>query len=144
MIREPHEYLSFLMGADAIADDELSRLGVTILEGAGSAFRGLLIPQASVSAYQALVREKITPGYWNEIVGRDEIVFTFKLADGTIRELSLCEATSSEIARLCSAFSKDPIQKTSDIPRYLAGNPFYREAIEAFHSHPSRQRDSPA
>ena len=43
----PHEYLIFLMGADATADDELTDLGIKILQGARSAFRGILIPVAS-------------------------------------------------------------------------------------------------
>jgi hypothetical protein len=133
MIPEPHEYLSFLMGADAIADHELTNLGIKIPKGAGSPFRGLLIPERSLSAYRALVREKITPGFWNDIIGRQEILFIFKLADSTIRELTLSEATRSEVAHLCSSLNKDPIEKTSDMPQYLAGNAFYRELIEAFH-----------
>ena len=135
MIAEPHEYLSFLMGADAIADHELTNLGVKILKGASTPFRGLLIPEGSLSAYKALIRDKITPGYWNDILGRQEILFIFKLEDSTIRELTLSEATRSEIAHLCSSLNKDPIEKTSDMPQYLAGNPFYREVIEAFHGH---------
>jgi hypothetical protein len=137
MIPQANEYLSFLMGADAIADHELTRLGAKILRGAGSAFRGLLIPQAGLSAYRALVRGKMTPGYWNEILGREEILFIFKLSDGSIRELAFSEATAPEIARLCSALSGDPIEKTCDISRYLAGNAFYREAIEALFTRPS-------
>lgn len=135
MIPEPNEYLSFLMGADAITDHELTALGVEILKGAGSPFRGLLIPGGSLPAYKALVREKINPGFWNDILGRQEILFIFKRADGTIEELALSEATRPEIALLCSSLNKDPIEKTSDMPRYLAGNPFYRDVIEAFHSH---------
>ena len=134
MIPGPHEYLSFLMGADAIADDELTHLGIDVLQGAGSPFRGLRIPEESLAAYRALVRQKITPGFWNDIVGRQHVLFIFKLADGTIRELALSEATRSEIAQLCSSLNKDPIEKTSDMPRYLAGNPFYRELIDAFHA----------
>lgn len=134
MIPEPDEYLSFLMGADAIADHGLSDLGVKILSGAGTPFRGLLIPRGSLSSYRALVREKLTPGYWNDILGRQDILFVFKLGDRTIRELTLSEATRAEIARLCSSLNKDPIEKTSDLPRYLAGNSFYRELVEAFHS----------
>ncbi len=134
MIPEPHEYLSVLMGADAIADDELSHLGINVLQGAGSPFRRLLIPGKSLAAYRTLVRQKITPGFWNDIVGRQDVLFIFKLADGTIRELALSEATRSEIAQLCSALNQDPIEKTSDMPRYLSGNPFYRELIDAFHA----------
>ena len=134
MIPGPHEYLSFLMGADAIADNELTHLGINVLQGAGSPFRGLLIPESSLVAYRALVGRKITPGFWNDIVGRQDVFFIFKLADGTIRELALSDATRREIAQLCSSLNKDPIEKTSDLPRYLSGNPFYRELIDAFHA----------
>ena len=130
----PHEYLSFLMGADAITDDELTHLGINVLQGAGSPFRGLVIPESSLTAYRALVHQKITPGYWNDIVGRQDVLFIFKLADGTIRELALSEATRPEIAQLCSSLNNDPIEKTSDMPHYLSGNPFYRDLIAAFHA----------
>lgn len=135
MIPEPHDYISFLMGADAISDEELADLGVTILKGAGTPFRGLLVPGGSLPAYKALIREKLTPGFWNDILGRHEVLFVFKLKDGSVRELALSDATRPEIARLCSSLNNDPIEKTSDMPRYLAGNPFYREAIDAFHGH---------
>ena len=79
------------------------------------------------------MREKITAGFWNDIVGREEIFFIFKLADGTLREAALSEATRYEIAQLCSSLNKDPIEKTSDLPRYLARNRSYRELIAAFH-----------
>jgi len=128
MIPEPDDYLSFLMGADAISDRELTDLGVQILAGASSPFRGLLVPGGSLPAYKALIREKLTPGFWNDILGRHEILFIFKLKDGSVRELAFSEATRLEIARL-----NDPIEKTSDMPRYLAGNQLYREAIDAFH-----------
>jgi hypothetical protein len=134
MIPESHEYLSFLMGADAIADHELASLGIKIVRGAGTPFRGLLIPAGSLPAYRALIREKLTPGFWNDILGRHEIFFVFKLEDNTIRELEFSEVTRSEIARLCSSLNNDPIEKTSDMPRYLACNPYYRDLIEAFHA----------
>lgn len=134
MIPEPHEYLSFLMGVDAIADEDLTNLGVKILERHGSAARGLLVPASSLSPYSALVRERLSPGFWNEIVGRQGILFIFKLADGTVREFALSEATSSEISQLCSSLNDDPIEKTSDLPRYLSGNLFYKDLIAALYT----------
>ena len=133
MIPGPDEYLSFLMGADAIADDELAALGVRIEAGASTAFRQLLIPKNRLPRYMSLIRQKLTPGFWNDIVGRQEIIFIFKLVDGSIREFTLSEANRSEIARLCSSLNNDPIEKTSDVARYLGGNSFYRELIESFH-----------
>ena len=134
MLPEANDYLSLLMGAEAISDKEITDLGATILKGAGTPFRGLLVPAGSLPAYKALIREKLTPGFWNDILGRHEILFIFKLKDGSVRELAFSEATRPEIARLCSLLNNDPIEKTSDMPRYLAGNTFYRELIEAFHA----------
>ena len=94
MIPEQHEYLSFLMGVDAIADDDLTNLGVKILERHGSAARGLLVPASSLSPYSALVCAQLSPGFWNEIVGCQGILFIFKLPDGTVKEFTLSEATS--------------------------------------------------
>ena len=134
MTPEPRDYLSFLMGASAITDANLTDLGVTILERHGAAARGLLVPAASLPRYSAMVGEKLSPGFWNEIVGHQEILFIFKLADGTLRQIAHSEATSSQIARLCSSLNDDPIETTSDVPRYLAGNPLYRDLIAAFHA----------
>lgn len=133
MVLGPEDYLSILMGADGISDSELTDLGVQILEGVGTRLRKLLIPGGSLPAYKALVRERLAPGYWNEMVGRQEILFIFKLEDGTVKELALSEATRPEIARLCSLLNEEPLEKTSDVLRYLAGSAFYRDVIEAFH-----------
>lgn len=134
MIPGAGEYLSFLMGGAAISDDQLERLGIRIVQGAGSAFRSLLIPGASLRAYRTLVRERITPGFWNDIIGREEILFVFKLPDGRVEELAYSEASGAQIAALCTALNDDPIEETSDLPRYLAGNSFYHESMVAFHN----------
>ena len=134
MIPEPHEYLSFLMGVDANTDADLTDLGVTILERHGAAARGLLVPAASLPGYEAMVGERLRPGFWNEVVGQREIFFIFKLEDGVLSRVAYSEATSSQIARMCSSLNGDPIETTSDVPRYLAGNPLYRDLIAAFHT----------
>lgn len=134
MIPEAHEYLSFLMGAAAISEGELDNLGIKVVQGAGSPYCGLLIPGRSRAAYQVLVREKIDPGFWNDIVGCEEIFFVFKLADGRVEEFIYSEANREQIARQCTALNGDPIEKTSNLSRYLAGNPFYRELMVAFHN----------
>ena len=133
MIPQPHEYLSLLMAAPSISDDELNRLGIEVVESFGSGIRGLLIPGDRLPAYKALIREGMKPGFWNEMIGRHEMFFLFKLADGTLEELRYSPETRDEIARLCTELNKDPIEKTSDMPRYLAANPFYRELVLRFH-----------
>ena len=72
------------------------------------------------------------PGFWNEMVGREEMFFLFKLRDGTLKEFRYSAETRDEIARLCTELNKDPVKRTSDMPRYLASNPFYRELAVRF------------
>ncbi len=134
MIPESNEYLSFLMAAPDISDVELSRCGIEVVETFGSGIRGLLIPGHRLPAYKALIRERMKRGFWNEMVGRDEMFFLFKLSDGTLKELCYSAETRDEIARLCTELNNDPIERTSDMPRYLAGNPFYREVAVQFYA----------
>jgi hypothetical protein len=132
MIPDDDEYLSLLMGAPSISDVDLASLGIEILQRFGSETRGLRIPGDCLAEYRQLVRQRMTPGFWNDLVGRDAIYFLFKLADGTVKDFTLSEANKDEIAALCSALNGDPIETTSDLPRYLASNPFYRDAMVGF------------
>ena len=133
MIPGEHEYLSFLMGGSAISDRELQVLGVKILEGRGSDVRKLLIPESSLDGYKELVRQKLQPGYWNDIVGRTTVVFLFRMRDKTVSELVYSPGNRQEISRLCSKMNGEPLEKTGDILRYLAANSFYRDAMVECH-----------
>jgi hypothetical protein len=110
--------------------------GFQSIERFGSCNRGVLVPVGSLDAYKDLIRRKLAIGYWNEIVGCENIVFVFKLPDGTIEELPFSQANRQRIAELCSTLNGDPITTTADVPRYLAGNAFYRELLGAFYDVP--------
>lgn len=133
MIPGPGQYLSLLMGAATLSDGELEALGVEILERFGSGVRGLLVPAKSVEPYKQRVRERMTPGFWNDLVGSTDIFFLFKMPDGTLEELTLSDDNKETIAALCSALNGDPLERTRDLPAYFATNPFYREAMIAYY-----------
>jgi hypothetical protein len=121
------------MGAPRISDQELEGLGIDVVQRLGPGSRGLLVPRDAVQGYKDLIREKLNPGFWSDIVGRQEISFLFKLADGRMKEFTYSPRNREEIARLCSKLNDDPIEKTSDPLRYMAGNPFYRDLMVEFH-----------
>ena len=131
MIPDEHHYLSLLMGTRAVSDAELLALNVKIVERFGSGIRGLLVPAATMVGYQQLVAEGLECGFWNDLVGPDQIHFTFKLGDGTLKAFTLSPSNSEEIARLCSQLNGDPLEKTRDLPTYFAANAFYRETMVA-------------
>ena len=133
MIPRDEEYISFLMGASAIPDEELRVVGIEILESVGGDIRKLLIPEGTLDAYKEVIRQKLQPGYWNDVVGRTVIIFMFKMSDGIMRELIYSPENREEISRLCSKMNDDPIEKTADVLRYMAANSFYRDTMVECH-----------
>ena len=66
-------YLSYLMGAEKIDDEDLTNLGIDIVEKTGSKSRKLKIPSGKIEEYKSLIREKMTPGFWNEFLDENNI-----------------------------------------------------------------------
>lgn len=133
-------YLSYLMGAAQISDDELKAVGAEIVGRSASGSRRLHIPTGKLGEYEKLVAAKLDPGFWNDIVGEEEILFIFKFKDGEVKRLMFSEENRTHIARLCSEFNGDPIELTSDTLNYLSGNDFYAERISKHFSDKKDER----
>lgn len=54
-------YLSYLMGGEDIADEELTGLGIEIVGTTDDGHRKLHIPESAIEQYKILVREKMAP-----------------------------------------------------------------------------------
>jgi len=120
-------YLSSLMGAEDIVDNELGNLGIKIAKRASSGIRMLNIPDEALPGYIELVKNKLTKGFWNEIVGPSEILFVFKFADGHTEEYTLSPENEQKIDRLCAEFNNEPADKTANVYKYISDNEFYRD-----------------
>jgi hypothetical protein len=115
------------MGAAEIQDKELSDIGIKILGKSQSGSRKLKLSTDHLSQYINLVKTKLTNGFWNEVVGSDDIVFVFKFKDGKVRELTLKPSNEKVISELCSKFNGDPLDKTTNVYKYVSENDFYRD-----------------
>ena len=124
-------YLSYLMGADDIRNDAIRDIGVDIQEAKPDGDRMLIIPEEHLSRYIDLIKAELSNGFWNEIVGEREIIFIFKFRDGHVETYRLSPQTEPKIAELCAAFSGDDPEKTENVYRYIAGNAFYRDFMDA-------------
>ena len=120
-------YLSYLMGAEGITDRDISSLGITIEDNASDGDRALKIPKGSLVPYIKLIKQKLTNGFWNELVGDSDIMFIFKHKDGSIKEYKLSPENEKEIAELCSAFASEKPEKTANVCKYISNNKFYHD-----------------
>ena len=123
-----NEFISFLIGT-SIPEKKLREMGIKIIEGNKSSFK-LVINNSNVSDYLDLIKLELSPGYWNEIIGKNTIFIVFKLYDGSIKEIKYSKENKKEIAELFSELNNDPIEKTSNVLKYLSGNSYYKTFIE--------------
>ena len=123
-----NEFISFLIGT-SIPEKKLREMGIKIIEGNKSSFK-LVINNSNASEYIDLIKLELSPGYWNEIIGRNSIFIVFKLYDRSIKEIKYSKENEKEIAELFSELNDDPIEKTSNVLKYLSGNSYYRSFIE--------------
>ena len=127
-------YLSFLMGAGGVQDSDLEALSIEIVDKDSDGDRKLKIPAANLSAYLYLVRSGLNPGFWNEVIGAQEIIFVFKFKDGTIKEYKLSPDNEGEIDKLCAEFNNEPPEKTLNVYKYLSENSFYHDFMVEHYS----------
>src|SRR3989344_1225425 len=123
-------YLSFLMGGKNILDQQLMDLDIEIVEKDSDGDRKLRIPPENLDKYLELIKTGLTPGFWNEVVGAEEIIFIFKFKDGTIKEYELSLDNEMEIDRLCAEFNNEPSEKTQNVYKYLSENKFYHDFMK--------------
>ena len=127
--REPEKFRSYLMGADDIGDDDLSALGIEIVEKQAGGSRKILIPKNAKADYEKLITNKLTPGFWNEYVG-DKIVFIFKFKTGEVKRFELGLDNSDEIDRLAAEFVGEDWGNKKSVWKWLATEvEFYRDLI---------------
>ncbi len=120
-------YLSYLMGAEEILDGELEDLNIDIVGKTESGSRKLNIPSEHLLEYVEIIKNKLTKGFWNEIVGNEEIIFIFKFKDGTVKELKLSTENESEIDKLCAKFNNESPNQIINVYKWLSENDFYHD-----------------
>ena len=120
-------YLSYLMGAERIEDKELEDLSVKIENKDSDGDRSIKIPEEKLSQYIELIKNKLTNGFWNEIIGTKEIIFIFKFNGGSIKEYRLSPKNEQEIDKLCAEFNNEPPDKTANVYKYISDNKFYHD-----------------
>lgn len=124
----PH-YLSYLMGADKITNDDLLGLDIKIIETRESGSRKLEIPEKSIENYKKLICDKLNAGFWNEIVGQKEIFYIFRFPDSSVKTFTLSVENEPEVDALCAKFNNEPAGKTANVYKYLSENDFYHDVM---------------
>lgn len=118
-------YLSYLMEAKDITDQELRSLDIVGKTESGS--KKLKIPSEKIDEYKSLIREKLEPGFWNEFLDENDIHFIFKFEGGDTKEYTLSPKNEQEIDKLCAEFNDEAPKTTANVYKYISENNFYTQ-----------------
>ena len=77
--------------------------------------------------YVQLIKQKLTNGFWNEVVGDTNILFIFKHKDGSIKEYELSLENEETVSKLCATFAGEKLENTANVYKYISGNKFYHD-----------------
>jgi len=121
------DHLSYLMGADDITDQELESINVEIVGKTDTGSRKLLIPEQSLKLYIQLITNKLNKGFWNEVVGAENILFVFRFEDGHVEQFTLSPENEQQIDALCAEFNNESPDKTANVYMYISENDFYHD-----------------
>ncbi len=120
-------YLSYLMGGDNISDEEIKSLDISIEAKNNDGDRSLKIPAEKLPKYVELIEAKLSRGFWNEIIGSNDVTFIFKFDDGSIKKYILSPENEQEVDKLCAKFNNEPADKTANVYKYISENRFYHD-----------------
>jgi len=117
---------SVLMGFDNIHSEELVSLGIKEVWPADKNHKYIEIPENFLPAFEKLIREKMTPGFWNEYITHQRVIFLFKDKNGLVERLELTPETDNKINRLSAIYNDEPGPEGS-VWDWLPNVPFYKE-----------------
>ncbi len=119
LIDEPKSYL---MGVGDVGN-ELKEIGVTISDLSDSGSYRLIIPKTKLSNYEDFIKTALKPGFWNEYINGDQVVFIFKSKDESIIRYELSKENEKLILDLCRDYASADFES---IESMLYGNDWYR------------------
>jgi hypothetical protein len=121
------------MGANNISNENLKHLNIDILGEKPSGSRKLQIKSENINDYFELISKSLNNGFWNEVVSPTQIIFGFKFKDGSFKKIFLNPKTEKQISELCTEFNNDPIQKTSNVYKYISENELYAPILNKYY-----------
>ncbi|MAZ67707.1 hypothetical protein CL652_02985 [bacterium] len=125
---DPNEARSFIMGEKNISEKDINAVGGEIVEATKNGFLCVRFPKSSAKAFEELIVEKMEPGFWNEYLTDDEVVFIFKHKDSSVERLVLSEETDAAIVELGNKFNDDEPTDESAWA-WLANNSWYAPIV---------------
>ena len=128
---------SYIIGMGNLSSD-LAKLGVEIVEKMPNGNMKAVIPETVLTEYEHLIGEKIKPGYWNEYLTDNEVVFIFKDKNGKLERIVWDEHDDQALLKRCMEYSNEQFES---IRSMLDANDWYRghvplSAITVFTTRP--------
>jgi GTP-binding protein LepA len=114
---------SYVMGIDDNYAAKLKDLS-SHFEEDGNNYK-ISVSANNLSRYEELIKEALSPGYWNDIIMPNKVRFIFKDKAGNIKEYDWDKNNENEILSLANSYASASFK---DVKSMLEGNSWYADA----------------
>jgi len=115
---------SFVMGQKNITPTDIAGVGGNIESVTGSGVLCVTFPIVQAAAFERLIVDKMEPGFWNEYISDEDVIFIFKHPDGSTERLVLNDKNEPHIRNLGHKFNHQA-ETDESVWEWLGNNSFY-------------------
>lgn len=87
----------------------------------------VIFPKEKTGLYEDFILKNLQPGFWNEYINNETMVFMFRHKDGKFQKITLNHDNENMILNLCCGFANTKFTSIKDM---VLGNDFYKNNIK--------------
>ncbi len=121
---------TYIMGQKNITESDIASLGGRVEPVTNSGHLCVEFPVAKAAEFEELINEKMEPGFWNEYLTNEKVVFIFKYKDGGLERFELSDDNAHQICVLGNQFNNQPEPQPDETAwQWLENNSWYAPIV---------------
>ncbi len=121
---------TYIMGQRNISTSDIELIGGRVDSITDAGHICAEFPATKAKRFEELINEKMEPGFWNEYLTEEQVVFIFKHKDGRLQRFVLSDENEHEICSLGNKFNNQPAPSPKDTPwSWFANNSWYAPLV---------------
>lgn len=121
---------TYIMGQKNITEGDIKSIGGKVESVTNSGHLCVEFPIEKSADFENLINNKMEPGFWNEYLTNEKVIFIFKHKDGQLQRFELNDDNAHDICALGNKFNNDPEPKLEETAwDWLSDNNWYAPIV---------------
>ena len=121
---------TYIMGQKNITKNDIESLGGKVESVTDKGYLCVEFPITKTAEFEKIISEKMEPGFWNEYMTNEKVVFIFKYKDGKLERFELDDENAHKICVIGNQFNDDPEPRADETAwQWLENNSWYAPIV---------------